>query len=62
MGLAEAPKPDHSFEWDIGMDSLDQVENLMAVEDEFDLEIGDSDAVRMKTPKDMIDYVASKLA
>ena len=58
MGLSEPPKPDQLFE-DIGMDSLDQVENLMGVEDEFDLEIPDSAAERMKTPKDMIDYVVS---
>jgi NADH dehydrogenase (ubiquinone) 1 alpha/beta subcomplex 1, acyl-carrier protein len=43
---------------DLGLDSLDHVEVIMAMEDEFGFEIPDSDAERLYTPKDIIRYVA----
>lgn len=46
---------------DLGADSLDQVELLMALEDEFDLEIPDHDAEKFKTVKNVVDYVESKV-
>ena len=45
---------------DLEADSLDTVEILMALEDEFDLEIPDEDAEKLKTVKDALDYVESK--
>ncbi|XP_077980322.1 acyl carrier protein-like [Glandiceps talaboti] len=46
---------------ELGLDSLDQVEVIMAMEDEFALEIPDSHAEKLMTPKDVIDYVADRL-
>jgi acyl carrier protein len=42
---------------DLGMDSLDEVECLMAIEDTFDLRIEDEDAREMKTVQQLVDYV-----
>ena len=53
--------PQSSFVDDLGADSLDQVELIMAFEDEFDIEIPDEDAEKMKTVKDAMDYLDSKL-
>ncbi|MBN2384900.1 acyl carrier protein [bacterium] len=46
-----------SFSDDLGADSLDTVELIMAFEEEFDIEIPDSDAEQIKTVKDAIDYL-----
>ncbi len=48
---------DASFMEDLGADSLDQVELVMALEEEFDLEIPDSDAEKMQTVQDAINYL-----
>lgn len=53
-------KPEASFIDDLGADSLDIVELVMAMEEEFDLEIPDEDAEKLKTVKDVADYLASK--
>lgn len=53
--------PQASFVDDLGADSLDQVELIMAFEDAFDIEIPDEDAEKMKTVKDAMDYLESKL-
>lgn len=53
--------PQASFVDDLGADSLDQVELIMAFEDEFDIEIPDEDAEKMKTVKDALEYLNSKL-
>ncbi|OWF47814.1 acyl carrier protein, mitochondrial-like isoform X1 [Mizuhopecten yessoensis] len=45
---------------DLGLDSLDHVEIIMAVEDEFGFEIPDVDSERLLTPQDIIRYVADK--
>lgn len=50
-----------SFVDDLGADSLDQVELIMAFEDAFDIDIPDEDAEKMKTVKDAMDYLESKL-
>jgi acyl carrier protein len=42
---------------DLGADSLDMVETLMAVEDEFGISIPDEKASEMKTVKDLVDYL-----
>ena len=49
-----------SFVEDLGADSLDIVELVMAMEEEFDIEIPDEDAEGIATVEDAIDYVESK--
>ena len=50
--------PEASFVDDLGADSLDLVELIMSMEEEFDVEISDEDAEKITTVKDAIDYVA----
>lgn len=45
---------------DLGLDSLDHVEVIMAMEDEFGFEIPDMDAERLQKPSDIIQYIADK--
>ncbi|MDX9785491.1 MAG: acyl carrier protein [Desulfobacterales bacterium] len=49
--------PEASFVDDLGADSLDLVELIMSMEEEFDIEISDEKAEQMVTVKDAIDYV-----
>jgi acyl carrier protein len=49
--------PEASFVDDLGADSLDLVELIMAMEEEFDLDIPDEDAEKIVMVKDAIDYV-----
>jgi acyl carrier protein len=49
--------PNASFVDDLGADSLDTVELVMAFEEAFDIEIPDEDAEKIRTVKDAIDYV-----
>jgi len=46
-----------SFVDDLGADSLDQVELVMALEEAFDLEISDEDAEKIRTVQDAINYI-----
>jgi acyl carrier protein len=48
---------DASFMDDLGADSLDTVELVMALEEEFDIEISDEDAEKILTVKNAIDYI-----
>ena len=48
---------DTSFVDDLGADSLDLVELCMAVEEEFDIEIPDSDAEKLTTVGDVVEYI-----
>ena len=48
---------DASFMDDLGADSLDTVELVMALEEEFDIEVSDEDAERIKTVKDAIVFI-----
>jgi len=50
-----------SFIDDLGADSLDIVELVMAFEEEFDLEIPDEDAEKIRTVGDAVEYIKSKL-
>ena len=52
--------PEASFIDDLGADSLDIVELVMAFEQEFDLEIPDEDAEKIATVADAIKYIESK--
>jgi acyl carrier protein len=47
-----------SFMEDLGADSLDTVELVMALEEEFDIEISDEDAEKIQTVQDAIDYIS----
>jgi len=52
--------PDSSFVDDLGADSLDTVELVMAFEEEFGIEIPDEDAEKIQTVQNAIDYIAAK--
>jgi len=45
---------------DLGLDSLDQVEICVYLEDEFKLEISDQDSQKLLTVKDIVDYLVDK--
>lgn len=53
-------KAEASFIDDLGADSLDIVELVMAMEEEFDLEIPDEDAEKLKTVQDVASYLEKK--
>ena len=46
---------------DLEADSLDAVEIIMAIEEDFDLEIPDVDAEKFRTVRDMVDYVEARI-
>lgn len=56
----EKVKPEASFIDDLGADSLDIVELVMAMEEEFDIEIPDEEAEKLKTVNDVATYLAKK--
>ena len=53
--------PDASFIDDLGADSLDIVELIMAFEEEFDIEIPDEDAEKITTVGEAVEYIESKV-
>ena len=58
LGVAETSvEMESSFIDDLGADSLDIVELIMALEEEFDMEIPDSDAEKVVTVGDVVDYI-----
>ena len=58
LGVAEDQvTPDASFVDDLGADSLDTVELVMALEEEFDAEIPDDEAENITTVKQAIDFI-----
>ena len=58
LGVAEtAITPDASFIDDLGADSLDVVELIMAFEEEFDMEIPEVEAEKISTVGDVVDYI-----
>jgi acyl carrier protein len=62
LGVDEAQvNPEASFIDDLGADSLDTVELVMAFEEKFDIEIPDEDAEKMRTVGDATEYLKSKL-
>jgi len=61
LGVDEAEvTPTASFVDDLGADSLDTVELVMAFEENFGIEIPDEDAEKIATVKDAIDYIENK--
>ncbi len=58
LGVEEAEvTPNASFVDDLGADSLDTVELVMAFEEAFEIEIPDEDAEKIRTVKDAVDYI-----
>ncbi|WP_028292417.1 acyl carrier protein [Oceanobacter kriegii] len=57
----EEVKPASSFVDDLGADSLDTVELVMALEEEFETEIPDEDAEKLTTVQEAIDYIVANL-
>jgi acyl carrier protein len=58
LGVDEAQVTNEaSFMDDLGADSLDTVELVMALEEEFDIEISDENAEKIQTVQDAIDYI-----
>ncbi|HNQ63550.1 MAG TPA: acyl carrier protein [Syntrophorhabdaceae bacterium] len=63
LGVSEAEViPEAKFIDDLGADSLDIVELIMALEDEYGIEIPDEDAEKMETVGDAIKYIEEHLA
>ena len=62
LGVGESEiEEDASFVDDLGADSLDTVELVMALEEEFGAEIPDSDAEKIATVRDAIAYIEKKV-
>ena len=60
LGVDEAEvTPNASFVDDLGADSLDTVELVMAFEEAFEIEIPDEDAEKIRTVQDAVDYINS---
>lgn len=63
LGVSEAEiKNESSFVGDLGADSLDTVELVMALEEEFECEIPDEEAEKITTVQHAIDYVNSRIS
>ncbi len=63
LGVDEAEvRPEASFTDDLGADSLDIVELVMAFEEEFDVEIPDDDAEKISTVRSAIEYIENVTA
>jgi acyl carrier protein len=63
LGVEESQvTPEASFANDLGADSLDTVELVMALEEEFDIEIPDEAAENIATVQSAVDYINSKVA
>lgn len=62
LGVDEAQvTPEASFKEDLGADSLDVVELVMELEDEFDLEISDEEAEKVNKVGEVVAYIQSQL-
>ncbi len=57
---ADEVKEDAKFVEDLGADSLDVVELVMALEEKFDIEIPDDEAEKIQTVQDVVTYIESK--
>ncbi|HEX9160429.1 MAG TPA: acyl carrier protein [Thermoanaerobaculia bacterium] len=57
---AEEVTPDASFVEDLGADSLDTVELIMAFEEEFGVEISDDEAEKIRKVRDAVDYIEKR--
>ncbi len=59
---AGSVNPQANFANDLGADSLDTVELVMALEEEFDIEIPDEAAEQITTVQQAVDYISNKVA
>jgi acyl carrier protein len=57
---ADEVNPDASFVEDLGADSLDTVELIMAFEEEFGVEISDDEAEKIKKVRDAVEYIGAR--
>ena len=61
LGISENEiNPDSLLTEDLGLDSLDLVEMIMAIESEFDVEISDEGAENIKTVEDAVNFIRGK--
>ncbi len=62
LGLVEEDVlPESSFSKDLGADSLDLIELILALEEEFDIEISENDVKKFSVVQDIINYVEEKI-
>ncbi|MCD6451150.1 MAG: acyl carrier protein [Acidobacteria bacterium] len=63
LGVSEEEVvPEAKFVDDLGADSLDQVELVMAFEEEFDIEIPEEDAEKIVSVQDAVNYLSSRIS
>lgn len=63
IGIDEAlVKPESDIIKDLGLDSLDIVDMLMSVEEEFGVSVDDGNVAEMKTVADVVNFIESKIA
>ncbi|MDP2600842.1 MAG: acyl carrier protein [Deltaproteobacteria bacterium] len=61
LGISEDEiQPDASFSDDLGADSLDVVELIMALEEEFEIEVPDADAEKLDNVQKLINYLEAR--